>query len=148
MAQLVEHHLAKVGVAGSNPVVRSRNSSDLVFRLGRFFISCMLPEPRLFLSKLYISAYRDEGLYNHEPKTSVHGAFGAPWLFWELLRVHYWWRGCVYALSHYRYRAKLSLASWLEMWLVSSFCLKGGFGAKTEVSIAAAWVMFQKVCPF
>ena len=24
MAQLVEHHLAKVGVAGSNPVVRSR----------------------------------------------------------------------------------------------------------------------------
>ena len=25
MAQLVEHHLAKVGVAGSNPVVRSRN---------------------------------------------------------------------------------------------------------------------------
>ena len=23
MAQLVEHHLAKVGVAGSNPVVRS-----------------------------------------------------------------------------------------------------------------------------
>ena len=39
MAQLVEHHLAKVGVAGSNPVVRSRNSSDLVMRLGRFFIS-------------------------------------------------------------------------------------------------------------
>ena len=27
MAQLVEHHLAKVGVAGSNPVVRSRTSS-------------------------------------------------------------------------------------------------------------------------
>ena len=26
MAQLVEHHLAKVGVAGSNPVVRSMNS--------------------------------------------------------------------------------------------------------------------------
>ena len=25
MAQLVEHHLAKVGVAGSSPVVRSRN---------------------------------------------------------------------------------------------------------------------------
>ena len=25
VAQLVEHHLAKVGVAGSNPVVRSRN---------------------------------------------------------------------------------------------------------------------------
>ena len=30
MAQLVEHHLAKVGVAGSNPVVRSRISNDLV----------------------------------------------------------------------------------------------------------------------
>ncbi len=27
MAQLVEHHLAKVGVAGSNPVVRSRNQT-------------------------------------------------------------------------------------------------------------------------
>ena len=26
MAQLVEHHLAKVGVAGSNPVVRSIDS--------------------------------------------------------------------------------------------------------------------------
>ncbi len=25
VAQLVEHHLAKVGVAGSNPVVRSTN---------------------------------------------------------------------------------------------------------------------------
>ena len=25
VAQLVEHHLAKVGVAGSNPVVRSRH---------------------------------------------------------------------------------------------------------------------------
>ena len=39
MAQLVEHHLAKVGVAGSNPVVRSRNSNDLVIRPGRFFIN-------------------------------------------------------------------------------------------------------------
>ena len=29
VAQLVEHDLAKVGVAGSNPVVRSRNSSRL-----------------------------------------------------------------------------------------------------------------------
>ena len=30
MAQLVEHHLAKVGVAGSNPVVRSMNPRDPV----------------------------------------------------------------------------------------------------------------------
>ena len=28
MAQLVEHHLAKVRVAGSNPVVRSINTND------------------------------------------------------------------------------------------------------------------------
>jgi hypothetical protein len=28
VAQLVEHHLAKVGVAGSNPVVRSRKSAS------------------------------------------------------------------------------------------------------------------------
>ena len=27
VAQLVEHHLAKVGVAGSNPVVRSRSEA-------------------------------------------------------------------------------------------------------------------------
>ena len=45
MAQLVEHHLAKVGVAGSNPVVRSRNSSDLVFRLGRFLYHKSLAYP-------------------------------------------------------------------------------------------------------
>ena len=38
MAQLVEHHLAKVGVAGSNPVVRSRIFHERLF--GRsFFIS-------------------------------------------------------------------------------------------------------------
>ena len=30
MAQLVEHHLAKVGVAGSNPVVRSIFKNGLV----------------------------------------------------------------------------------------------------------------------
>ena len=39
MAQLVEHHLAKVGVAGSNPVVRSRISNDLVIRPGRFLFT-------------------------------------------------------------------------------------------------------------
>ena len=32
MAQLVEHHLAKVRVAGSNPVVRSMNFKRSVFR--------------------------------------------------------------------------------------------------------------------
>ena len=45
MAQLVEHHLAKVGVAGSNPVVRSRNSNDLVTRLGRFLYHKSLTYP-------------------------------------------------------------------------------------------------------
>ena len=35
MAQLVEHHLAKVGVAGSNPVVRSRIFHERL--LGRSF---------------------------------------------------------------------------------------------------------------
>ena len=34
MAQLVEHHLAKVGVAGSNPVVRSKRAADLQFPFG------------------------------------------------------------------------------------------------------------------
>ena len=44
VAQLVEHHLAKVGVAGSNPVVRSRNQvrspfeppADAAPLIGRF----------------------------------------------------------------------------------------------------------------
>ncbi len=36
MAQLVEHHLAKVGVAGSSPVVRSRTSKAPPKR-GAFF---------------------------------------------------------------------------------------------------------------
>ena len=45
MAQLVEHHLAKVGVAGSNPVVRSRISNDPVDRLGRFLYHKSLAYP-------------------------------------------------------------------------------------------------------
>ena len=36
MAQLVEHHLAKVGVAGSNPVVRSRMLEGRSFQAGLF----------------------------------------------------------------------------------------------------------------
>ena len=38
VAQLVEHDLAKVGVAGSNPVVRSMNSKPPLFR-GGFFVA-------------------------------------------------------------------------------------------------------------
>ena len=34
MAQLVEHHLAKVRVAGSNPVVRSKSKMDLHVLVG------------------------------------------------------------------------------------------------------------------
>ena len=37
MAQLVEHHLAKVGVAGSSPVVRSRNATAKVDSLAVLF---------------------------------------------------------------------------------------------------------------
>ena len=36
MAQLVEHHLAKVGVAGSNPVVRSRIVKGRSLKAGLF----------------------------------------------------------------------------------------------------------------
>ena len=35
MAQLVEHNLAKVGVAGSNPVVRSKHRSEFNQRIFR-----------------------------------------------------------------------------------------------------------------
>ena len=34
MAQLVEHHLAKVGVAGSSPVSRSFNIKNEVIQMG------------------------------------------------------------------------------------------------------------------
>ncbi len=37
MAQLVEHHLAKVGVAGSNPVVRSIECLRPVIKLAGLF---------------------------------------------------------------------------------------------------------------
>ena len=40
MAQLVEHHLAKVGVAGSNPVVRSRMLEGRSFQAGLFPSKC------------------------------------------------------------------------------------------------------------
>ena len=36
MAQLVEHNLAKVGVAGSSPVVRSKRSSPTTTVAGLF----------------------------------------------------------------------------------------------------------------
>ena len=39
MAQLVEHHLAKVGVAGSNPVVRSRIGTSRPSVLGRLVLT-------------------------------------------------------------------------------------------------------------
>jgi hypothetical protein len=39
VAQLVEHNLAKVGVAGSNPVVRSRNRRSGAFFGGRLLAS-------------------------------------------------------------------------------------------------------------
>ncbi len=38
MAQLVEHHLAKVGVAGSSPVVRSRNLTAEASASAVFFV--------------------------------------------------------------------------------------------------------------
>ena len=38
MAQLVEHNLAKVGVAGSSPVVRSKRNSPTTTVAGLFFV--------------------------------------------------------------------------------------------------------------
>ena len=40
MAQLVEHNLAKVGVAGSNPVVRSTDHSVGHLKMADFFDKC------------------------------------------------------------------------------------------------------------
>ena len=38
VAQLVEHKLPKLGVAGSNPVARSRSRSSLLFKEGFPFL--------------------------------------------------------------------------------------------------------------
>ena len=43
MAQLVEHNLAKVGVAGSSPVVRSIALRKPVAKIGFFLISTGFP---------------------------------------------------------------------------------------------------------
>jgi hypothetical protein len=43
---LVEHHLAKVGVAGSNPVVRSRETAGQVLRVSRVAIVGALGVPQ------------------------------------------------------------------------------------------------------
>jgi hypothetical protein len=53
VAQLVEHHLAKVGVAGSNPVVRSKKAAGQQLRAaGRIPLTgrrraVLVPEPQL-----------------------------------------------------------------------------------------------------
>ena len=46
MAQLVEHNLAKVGVAGSSPVVRSKRNSPTTKVAGFFRTHCMGSNPR------------------------------------------------------------------------------------------------------
>ena len=46
MAQLVEHNLAKVGVAGSSPVVRSKRNSPTTMVAGLFCAHCMGSNPR------------------------------------------------------------------------------------------------------
>ena len=46
MAQLVEHNLAKVGVAGSSPVVRSKCNSPATTVAGLFCIHRMGSNPR------------------------------------------------------------------------------------------------------
>ena len=46
MAQLVEHNLAKVGVAGSSPVVRSKRNSPTTTVAGLFRTHYMGSNPR------------------------------------------------------------------------------------------------------
>ena len=43
IAQLVEHDLAKVGVAGSSPVSRSKKSLDDITHSGFFYIYTLTP---------------------------------------------------------------------------------------------------------
>ena len=50
MAQLVEHHLAKVGVAGSSPVSRSFNIKNEVIQMGDL----------IFCIKEHFTSRRDE----------------------------------------------------------------------------------------
>jgi hypothetical protein len=69
VAQLVEHHLAKVGVAGSNPVVRSR--SEAISAVHRASASDTLGDSRRGGP---VGEEKDPGKPEHEKVTKVsHG---------------------------------------------------------------------------
>ena len=53
MAQLVEHNLAKVGVAGSSPVVRSIAFGEPVVSIGSFHITAAWPSGKAEACKAF-----------------------------------------------------------------------------------------------
>ena len=53
MAQLVEHNLAKVGVAGSSPVVRSIAFPEPVVSIGSFHITAAWPSGKAEACKAF-----------------------------------------------------------------------------------------------
>ena len=53
MAQLVEHNLAKVGVAGSSPVVRSIAFEEPVVSIGSFHIMAAWPSGKAEACKAF-----------------------------------------------------------------------------------------------
>ena len=112
MAQLVEHNLAKVGVAGSSPVVRSKHNSPTTTVAGLFRTHCRGSNPRgserlgawLWrclprISALGVSSWASR-------KTSLQGR-RARWLQKSPLRAH----GCPMPRSIRSTRARLRIRS-------------------------------------
>ena len=119
MAQLVEHNLAKVGVAGSSPVVRSKRNSPTTTVAGLFRTRRLGSNPRgsdRFGAWLWrcLSRMSALGVSSWASRiTSLQGRY-APWLQKSLLRA----RGCPMPRSIRSTRARLRIRL-VRVWAIS-----------------------------
>ena len=72
MAQLVEHNLAKVGVAGSSPVVRSIAFEEPVVSIGSFHITAAWPSGKAEACKAFTPG-------SNPGAASIAVSTGVPW---------------------------------------------------------------------
>ena len=72
MAQLVEHNLAKVGVAGSSPVVRSIAFEEPVVSIGSFHITAAWPSGKAEACKAFTPG-------SNPGAASISVSTGVPW---------------------------------------------------------------------
>ena len=57
----MEHHLAKVGAAGSNPVSRSLKCKKILVMLGFSFFSLLLPGICIIISTMVLNVFPESG---------------------------------------------------------------------------------------